>query len=96
MAKKKRKTAKRKTGRKSGLTTMTYSTTSELQAVIGGGKMTRPQIVKKLWVYIKKHGLQNKVKRRMIEPDAKLGKVIGSRPIDMLKLATHLNKHIKK
>ena len=31
----------------------------ELEAVIGKGPMPRTEVVKKIWVYIKKHDLQN-------------------------------------
>ncbi|HEY2810349.1 MAG TPA: SWIB/MDM2 domain-containing protein [Rhabdochlamydiaceae bacterium] len=104
-AKRKKASAKRKTGakrksggkRKSGLTTMTYHVSSELQAVVGAKSLTRPLIVKKLWVYIKSHKCQDARNRRMIVPDAKLAAVFGSRkPVDMLKMAGLLNKHIKK
>jgi chromatin remodeling complex protein RSC6 len=93
VAKKKKATKARKG---SGLTSMTYSVSSELAAVVGSGKMTRPQIIKKLWAYIKSHKCQDAKKRRMINPDAKLGAVLGKKPIDMLKMAGALNKHIKK
>src|SRR5262245_1143266 len=55
----KRKTAKKKSGAKRGLTSMTYSVSSELGAIVGNGRHTRPQIVKKLWVYIKAKRLQD-------------------------------------
>ena len=58
--------------------------------------MTGPQIVKKLWVYIKAHKCQDAKNRRMIVPDRKLEDVIGKKPVDMLKLAGILSKHIKK
>lgn len=104
MAKKKTarkaKTAKRKkTGAKrkaSGLTKMTYSLSPELQAVVGSKSLTRPQIVKKLWAYIKSHKCQDTKNRRLIVPDNKLSEVIGKKPVDMLKLAGALSKHIKK
>lgn len=99
-AKKAKKThTKKKSGgarKKSGLTQMTYSVSADLEAVIGTKKSTRPQIVKKLWEYIKRHKCQDMKNRRMICPDSKLSAVLGSRPIDMLKIATALNKHIKK
>ncbi len=57
--------------------------------------MTRPQVVKKLWVYIKAHKCQDAKNRRMINPDKKLSEVIGKKPVDMLKLAGCLSKHIK-
>lgn len=99
MAKKKKATKARKTTgakKKSGLTQQTYSLSSELQAIVGSGKLTRPQVVKKLWAYIKSHKCQDTKNRRMICPDNKLAAVIGKKPVDMLKLAGHLNKHIKK
>jgi chromatin remodeling complex protein RSC6 len=103
MAKKKKAAAKRKPAakkkstakRKSGLTQTTYSLSPELQAVVGSSKLTRPQIVKKLWVYIKAHKCQDTKNRRMIVPDKKLCEVIGKKPVDMLKLAGMLSKHIK-
>ncbi len=74
---------------------MTCNLSSELQAVCGGAKkLTRPQIVKKLWAYIKSHKCQDSKNKRMIVPDKKLAAVIGSRPVDMLKLAGCLSKHI--
>lgn len=75
---------------------LNYSLSSELAEIVGAKKSTRPQIVKKLWVYIKAKKLQDPKQRRIIRPDAKLAEVLGSRPIDMLKMATALNKHIKK
>jgi chromatin remodeling complex protein RSC6 len=93
---KKAKTARKSTGKRtSGLTTMTYSVSEDLQAVVGGKTLTRPEIVKKLWVYIKANKCQDTKNRRLIVPDAKLSKVIGSKPVDMMKLAGLLSKHIK-
>lgn len=96
-ARKTTRKVKRKSGtkRKSGLTVTQYNLSPELEAVVGSKKLTRPQVVKKLWVYIKAHKLQDAKNRRMINPDKKLGEVIGNRPIDMLKLAGALSKHIK-
>lgn len=94
---KKRPAAKKKTGakRKSGLVQQTYSLSPELQAVCGAKSLTRPQVVKKLWAYIKAHKCQDAKNRRMINPDNKLAEVIGKKPVDMLKLAGCLSKHIK-
>jgi chromatin remodeling complex protein RSC6 len=93
----KKKPAKKKTGakRKSGLTQTAYGLSPELQAVCGAKSLTRPQIVKKMWAYIKAHKCQDAKNRRMINPDAKLAAVIGKKPVDMLKLAGCLSKHIK-
>ena len=93
MAKKRKKT---KTRRKSGLTQLMYHCSSALQDVIGEKKATRPQVVKKMWHYIKAKKLQDSKHRRMINPDARLAEVLGRRPIDMLKMAGAISKHLKK
>lgn len=101
MAVKRRKTAKRKspkkkTKRKSGLSQLNYHLSASLADVVGAKKATRPQVVKKLWHYIKAKKLQDSKNRRMICPDKKLAEVLGSRPIDMLKMAGAIGKHLKK
>lgn len=65
-----------------------------LEDIVGKGPMGRTDITKKIWAYIKKNDLQVANDRRKIKPDAKLSKIIGSSPIDMMKLQTHLKKHI--
>ncbi len=96
-AAKKRKPAKKKAGgkRRSGLMQKSYSLSPELQAVCGAKSLSRPQVVKKLWAYIKAHKCQDAKNKRMINPDKKLSEVLGKRPIDMLKMAGCLSKHIK-
>lgn len=67
-----------------------------LAEITGPGPMPRTEVTKKVWDYIKKHKLQSKTNRRMIEPDQKLGKVLGStQPIDMFAMTSKLSKHIK-
>ena len=94
---KKRTAAKKKTGakRSTKLMQMSYSLSPQLQALVGTKSATRPQVVKKVWAYIKANNCQDAKNRRMIVPNGKLAEVIGSKPIDMLKLAGALNKHIK-
>ena len=45
---------------------------AELQAVVGAGPMSRGEVVKKLWEYIKEHDLQNPENKRNIMADDKL------------------------
>ena len=99
MAAKRKKTArkaKKRSGKKSGLTQLNYNLSPELAEIVGTKKSTRPQVVKKLWVYIKAKKLQDSKNRRMICPDKKLSDVLGNRPIDMLKMAGAITKHLKK
>ena len=87
--------AKKSAPRKaSGLNQMTYALSPELQAIVGNKKLTRPQIVKGLWTYIKDKKCQDAKNKRMIVPDDKLSEVLGKKPVDMLKIAGLLNKHI--
>jgi chromatin remodeling complex protein RSC6 len=95
MAKKKKVAKKRKAGN-SGLTKLMYDLSPELAAIVGTKKSTRPQVVKKLWVYIKAHKCQDSKNRRLINPDKKLSEVLGKKSVDMLKMAGLLSKHIKK
>lgn len=82
--------------RSSGLSQLNYNLSPELAELVGAKKATRPQVVKKLWAYIKSKKLQDSKNRRMINPDKKLGEVLGSRSIDMLKMAGAIGKHLKK
>ena len=53
----------------------------ELDVLVGakGAKMSRPQLVKKLWVYIKEHNLQISEDKRMFTPDATMANVFGEK-----------------
>lgn len=67
-----------------------------LAEIVGHGPMPRTEITKKLWEYIKKHKLQDTRNKRNVNPDARLGKVLGSQqPIDMFKMTSKISKHIK-
>lgn len=66
-----------------------------LVEVVGKGPMPRTEVTKKLWDYIKKHKLQDPNNKRMINPDQKLAKVLGStQPIDMFKMTSKISKHL--
>merc|ERR1719238_1583417 len=62
-----------------------------LAAICGAKTLPRTEVTKKLWVYIKKHGLNN---GRTIKPDAALKQIIPAASIDMLKMAGHISKHL--
>jgi DNA topoisomerase-1 len=74
-----------------------YLLSPSLAAVIGTEELTRSEVIKRLWDYIKAHQLQSTENKRLIKPDASLAKVFGSQePIDMLKLAGLIGPHLKK
>jgi chromatin remodeling complex protein RSC6 len=92
----KKKVAKKKTKRKPNAAFMKPMTPSDDLAVIVGKKgLPRTQVVKKLWVYIKKNDLQDKVNRRMIVADAALKKVFGGKgKVSMFEMTKLVNKHL--
>merc|ERR1712057_110606 len=89
----KKKKAKKKKQKKKGIVLFATKTLSaDLAAICGKNKMARPEVVKSLWVYIKKNKLS---KGRTITPDAKLKKVLPAASVSMFKMAGMLSKHIK-
>lgn len=69
----------------------------ELQAVVGKkGPMPRTDVTKHVWDYIKKHKLQDQKNKRMINPDATLAKVTGSKQLSMFELTSKVSKHLKE
>lgn len=68
----------------------------ELTAIVGQGPLPRTEIVKKVWEYIKKNGLQDTKNKRNINPDEKLAKVFGStEAVNMFQMTKLISAHIK-
>jgi len=66
-----------------------------LSQVVGSAPIPRTEIVKKLWVYIKKNGLQDKVNKRNINADAKLLPVFGGKKtVSMFEMTKLVSNHI--
>jgi upstream activation factor subunit UAF30 len=75
-----KKAAKKKVARKPNAAFMVALKPSALLAAVVGDKpMSRPEVTKKIWAYIKKNGLQDSVNRRNINADAKLGPIFGGK-----------------
>jgi len=67
-----------------------------LAEVVGGKPMPRTEVTKQLWIYIKKHGLQDAKNKRMINPDAKLAAVFGGKKqVSMFEMTKLVSKHVK-
>ena len=67
----------------------------ELAAVVGKGPMPRSEVVKKLWAYIKKNGLQDKKNKRNINADENLKKVFhGKSTVSMFEMTKLVSKHL--
>jgi len=68
---------------------------SALAAIVGGKPIPRTEVVKQMWVYIKKHKLQDEVNKRLVNADAKLKEVFGKAQVTMFEMAGLIGKHLK-
>ena len=67
----------------------------KLAAVVGADSLPRPEVVKKLWDYIKSEGLQDRENRRMINADEKLRPIFdGKRQVNMFEMTKLVSKHL--
>lgn len=66
-----------------------------LAAVVGATPLPRTEVVSKMWIYIKKHNLQDSVNRRAINADDKLKAVFGKAQVTMFEMAGLIGKHLK-
>ena len=74
-----------------------FEVSKELEKIVKAKKLTRSEIIKNTWKYIKEKDLQDPKNKRRIKPDAALAKVFGSKEaIDMMQLSKHLGKHMKR
>ena len=68
---------------------------AELEAVVGKGPMPRSEVVKALWVYIKKNGLQDPKNKRNINADENLKKVFGGKAtVNMFEMTKLVSTHL--
>ena len=67
----------------------------KLAEVVGEKAIPRTEVTKKVWAYIKKHGLQDAKNKRNINADEKLGKIFGSKTqVTMFELTKLISKHL--
>ncbi len=71
------------------------SISAELAVIVGKGPMPRSEVVKKLWVYIKKNNLQDPKDKRNINADESLKKVFGGKEVvNMFEMTKLISKHL--
>lgn len=69
---------------------------ADLAKVVGNGPMPRTEVVKKVWAYVKKNGLQDKHEKRMINADATLKVIFGGKSkVSMFEMTKMVFKHLK-
>lgn len=70
---------------------------AELSKVVGSQPLTRGEVTKKVWDYIKANKLQDSENRRMIHADDKLRPVFGGKSsVNMFEMTKLVSQHLKK
>ena len=68
----------------------------KLAAIVGSTPLPRSELTKKLWNYIKKHGLQDKTKKTQINADDALRAVFnGKSQVSMFEMTKLVSGHIR-
>jgi len=95
----KKKVAKKKTAKKKRKPSAAFmkpmKISDALAKVVGSKPIPRTEVTKKLWAYIKKNKLQDKVNRRNINADDNLRVIFrGKRQVSMFEMTKLVNKHL--
>ena len=67
----------------------------ELESVVGTGPMTRAEVTKKIWEYIKEKNLQNPSNKRNVLADDKLRAIFNKDEVTMFEMTKLVNEHLK-
>ncbi len=74
---------------------MPMQASDALAKVVGTKPLPRTEVTKKLWIYIKKHDLQDKNNRRNIVADANLKAVFGGKKsVTMFEMPKFVSKNL--
>ena len=63
--------------------------------MVGPEPLPRTDMVKRIWAYIKKHGCQNPVDKRIIVADDKLRAVFGQDRVNMMTMMGLLSPRLR-
>lgn len=68
----------------------------ELSSIVGATSLSRGELTKRIWDYIKKNGLQDQKNRRNINADDKLRPVFNGRStVNMFEMTSLVSKHVR-
>lgn len=92
----KKKVAKKPAAKKNSAFMKALQPSDALAEVVGSKPLPRTEVVKKLWVYIKKNKLQDSKNKRNINADAALKAVFaGKKTVNMFEMTKLVSKHLK-
>jgi upstream activation factor subunit UAF30 len=70
---------------------------AHLAKVVGNQPMTRSEITKKVWDYVKRNNLQDSQNRRMINADDTMKAIFnGQAQVSMFEMTKLVNQHVSK
>lgn len=70
---------------------------AQLGKIVGSQPMTRSEITKKVWDYVKKNNLQDAKNRRMINADDTMRPIFnGQDQVSMFEMTKLVNQHVSK
>ncbi|MDE0854641.1 MAG: SWIB/MDM2 domain-containing protein [Nevskia sp.] len=91
-----KKAAAKKAAKPRGGIAMLVTPDAEVGAIVGTKPLTRADLTKKIWAYIKANGLQDSKNKRNINADAKLKPVFGGKAqVSMFEMTKLVSKHVK-
>lgn len=69
---------------------------ADLAPITGDKPIPRSEVTKRVWDYVKAHGLQDQQNKRMINADDTLKKIFGGKKqVSMFEMTALVNKHLK-
>lgn len=69
----------------------------ELAHIVGAAPLSRGEVMKKLWDYIKKHDLQDPENKRRIRADANLRPIFENNDsLSMFEMTAYVSRHLRK
>ena len=80
----------------SGLT-KPLALSTELADLVGakkGEQLSRPEVVKRIWAYLKAHKLQDPENKQYFKPDAKMKPIFGEDKVRAFGMAKFLKTHL--
>merc|ERR1712243_269816 len=80
----------------SGLT-KALNLSTELADLLGvkkGEQLSRPEVVKRLWAYLKEHKLQDADNKQYFTPDKKMEPIFGTEEVRAFGMAKFLKPHL--
>jgi len=66
----------------------------QLAAVVGGHRMPRSEVVKRMWVYFKEHNLMDPINKQWVNCDDTLAKLFGRRRVRAFGMLKDLSRHM--